>query len=168
MKVSARCCVRAESGGLIIFFVYLATLRLLDCNVQSQSPAEKINFHLMEFAPLSSHEPDSIVIPVSYCWFFPNSQVWWLHIGTNGARLILHIWRLSRVMIRKLRVLRSRRLQLLFGIHPVSRFLPYLWKEAVRCDFCATAVSEKLDLAMLLIFQIAAVFLYAFHRKSVD
>jgi hypothetical protein len=72
-----------RAAALIIFFVYRHSQRLLDCNVQSQSPAEKINFHLMEFTPLSSHEPDSIVIRAfPTADFFPTRVcVSRLHIG---------------------------------------------------------------------------------------
>jgi hypothetical protein len=73
-----------RAAALIIFFcVSPLSERLLDCNVQSQTPAEKINFHLMEFTPLSSHEPDSIVIPAfPTADFFPTRVcVSRLHIG---------------------------------------------------------------------------------------
>lgn len=170
---SAALCEPRTAHSLIIFF-YIATLRLCTCNVQSL--AVKINFHLMEFAPLSSHEPDSIVDRRFLLVIFSqlaHISVWVkLHIGANGANPILHFWCNIKVEASikdinpKAASLWSRsRLQLLYGIQYLD--LPYLWKEWFWFEQYA---SEKLDLLLLiqLIFQIAAVFLYTFHRKSAD
>jgi hypothetical protein len=43
-----------------------------------------------------------------------------------------HLLYISQVMIRKLRILRSRRSQLLLGIHPISRFALFVKR---GCDF---------------------------------